>query len=109
MFVKVQFLKGAMCVALYFVIYVAFVKIRRNFNSKEITNIVTTNNQPITFHSSFINKINKKDIELEIDMLRVDELKGETIDLQVYLKIPRIYIFISIRYYQTEKNRKLNV
>ncbi|XP_032663147.1 carbohydrate sulfotransferase 11-like [Odontomachus brunneus] len=82
MFVKVQLLKGAMCVAFYLIACVVFIKMRKNFDSKEMTNVITTNYQPITLDFSSANKINKKDVELEVEMLRMDELKGETIDYQ---------------------------
>lgn len=106
MLVKVQLLKGAVCVGFYLVACVVFIKIRKNFDSKEVTDVITTNYQPITFGFSSANKINKKNVELE--MLRIDELKGETIDYQVYLKVPQRFIFIDIRDYQVEKNKIQN-
>lgn len=89
MFVKVQLLKGVIiCVALYLVACVLFIEVRKK-SLKKVTDVIRTKYQPMTFHSSSANKINKKDVKLEIEMLRIDELKGESIDMEVYLSSAR--------------------
>lgn len=54
---------------------------------EETTDATTTKHRQQTFHFPISDKIIKKNVESEIDMLRMDELKGETIDLQVYLDV----------------------
>lgn len=52
-----------------------------------ISDKVIKKNVEQTFHFPISDKVIKKNVESEIDMLRMDELKGGTIDLQVYLGV----------------------
>lgn len=83
MSVKVQFFKCGLCAAFYLV--VCFVLIKRSFNLKEepIGNRTATERRVQTAGVSIPDKIIKKNVESEVEMLRMDELKGEAIDLQV--------------------------
>lgn len=92
MFVKVQLLKGIICVALYLVVCVIFIELRKRFDSKNA--VTRTKYQPVTFHTVSASKINKKNVELEIEMLRIDELKGATIDMQVYFRVPHEIVYL---------------
>lgn len=58
---------------------------KKSFNLKEepTDNLIATERQLQTLRFSIPDRIIKKNVESEIDMLRIDELKGETIDLQV--------------------------
>ncbi|XP_014474160.1 PREDICTED: carbohydrate sulfotransferase 11-like [Dinoponera quadriceps] len=76
------FIKSTVCVALYFLVCVIFIKVRKNFNSKQVTEVRTTEYQTVTLDSSSVSKINKRNVGSVIEMLRLDELKGETIDMQ---------------------------
>nr|XP_012224991.1 PREDICTED: carbohydrate sulfotransferase 10-like isoform X1 [Linepithema humile] len=79
MFIKAQFVKCVLCVVLYFIVCVVLITVKKNFNFKETIGITTVNLQT---RFSIPNNINKKNVELEINILRMDELNGETIDLQ---------------------------
>lgn len=56
---------------------------------EETRDATTTKHRQQTFHLPISDKIIKKSVESEIDLLRMDELKGGTIDLQVYLSVQK--------------------
>lgn len=80
MFFKVQFIKCALCIVLYFVVCVILIRMKRNFDLKETIGETIIKRLQTRLP---ISNISKKNIELEINMLRMDELNGETIDVQV--------------------------
>lgn len=82
MLVKVQFFKYGLCTVLYFVIYIVLIELKRNFSFHKVLGVKNITVPQVT-HASIIERVIKKDVELEIKMLRIDELKGGTIDLQV--------------------------
>lgn len=86
--IKVQFVKCALCVVLYFIVCVVLLRVKRNFDLKRTIDVTTVRLQT---RLSIPNNINKKNVELEINILRVDELNGETIDLQVYIQLTKYY------------------
>lgn len=86
MSVKVQFFKCGLCAAFYLFVCLIFINVKRNFNLEEEP---TGNSTAIKYEvqtpgSSIPDRIIKKNVESEVEMLRIDELKGEAIDLQVY-------------------------
>ncbi|XP_072763061.1 carbohydrate sulfotransferase 11 [Anoplolepis gracilipes] len=78
MFVKVQFFKCGLCAVFYLVVCLIVINVKKSFNVKEepIDNLIATERQVQTPGFS------KKNVESEIEILRTDELKGETIDLE---------------------------
>ncbi|XP_011866783.1 PREDICTED: carbohydrate sulfotransferase 11-like isoform X2 [Vollenhovia emeryi] len=84
MSLQAQFFKyGSCCIVLYFLVCILLIKTRRS-NVGETAGAVTTiiKYQPKTVHFPTLDRIVKKNVESEINMLRMDELKGGTIDLQ---------------------------
>ncbi|XP_025993413.2 carbohydrate sulfotransferase 11 [Solenopsis invicta] len=84
MSVRVQFFKYGLCTVLYFIVCVIFIK-TRSCDVKEAIRVTTTviKYQPQKPFLPISNKIiKKKNVELEIRLLRKDELEGGTIDLQ---------------------------
>lgn len=79
MSVKVQFFKCGLCAVFYLVVCLIVINVKKSFNVKEepIDNLIATEHQVQTPGFS------KKNVESEIEILRTDELKGETIDLEV--------------------------
>jgi len=82
MSIKAQLLKYALCTVLYFLVCIILIKTRQNCKIKE-TISVTIKNQPQSPYFPTSDRIIKKNVESEINMLRIDELKGGTIDQQV--------------------------
>lgn len=84
---KTHRFKCALYVAFCLVVSLILINMKRTFNLKEepTNNLIATECQMQTpTFSSIPDRIFKKnDIETEIDLLRMDALKGETIDLEV--------------------------
>lgn len=98
MFIKVQFFKYVLCAVVYFIVCVVLIELKKHLYLKKVTSAMTIKYQPQIFHSVIADKIIKKNVELEIKMLQADELKGETIDVQVR----NLEIYLDIRKYLTE-------
>lgn len=87
MSVKTHFkcaLRVAFCLSL--IVFLVLINMKRTFNSKgePTDNLIATERKVQIPTFSIPDRIFKKDdIKTEIDMLRVDALKGETIDLEV--------------------------
>lgn len=83
MLVKAQLLKCGLCVVFYLVVCLVLINVKRNFDLKEEPmddNVIVTERRIQTEQTP---GFSRKNVDWEIDMLRMDELKGETIDLQV--------------------------
>ncbi|XP_029174657.1 carbohydrate sulfotransferase 11-like [Nylanderia fulva] len=84
MSVKVQFLKCGLCATFYLVVCLILINVKRNFNLEEepIGNLTAIKYEVQTLGLSTLDRIIKKNVESEVEMLRIDELKGEAIDFQ---------------------------
>lgn len=83
MSVKAQYFKCGLCAVFYLIVCFILINMKKSYNLKEksTNNLIATKRQQ-TPGFSIPDRI-IKNVESEIDMLRIDELKGETIDLQV--------------------------
>ncbi|KAL6424416.1 hypothetical protein ACFW04_009886 [Cataglyphis niger] len=81
--VKAQCFKCGLCAVFYLIICFILINMKKSYNLKEepTNNLIATERQLQTSGFSIPDRI-IKNVESEIDMLRIDELKGETIDLQ---------------------------
>lgn len=83
MSVKRQFLKYSLYALLYFIVSVVLIRVRRSFNMMETRRDVMTDYRNKT-RSWNVDQVIRNPVETEINILQMDEMKGEAIDSQVY-------------------------
>ncbi|XP_011695248.1 PREDICTED: carbohydrate sulfotransferase 11-like [Wasmannia auropunctata] len=83
MSIRTQFFKYSLCMVLFFLICIILIETRKSCIVKETTGVtIKCKSKLKTPHFPASDRTIKKNVESEINMLRIDELKGGTIDLQ---------------------------
>lgn len=82
MSLKIQFVKCILCVILYIIIYIILLRLKQNYLTQYSSSLFFANNQTKQ-ECSLVSQSVIKRINLEIELLEYDEMKGESINLQV--------------------------
>ncbi|XP_043787013.1 carbohydrate sulfotransferase 11-like [Apis laboriosa] len=82
MSLKIQFVKCILCVILYIIIYVILLRLKQNSYLTQYSSSLFFANNQTKQECSLVSQSIVKPINLEIELLEYDEMKGESINLQ---------------------------
>lgn len=81
---KIQFVKCILCIILYIIIYVILLRLKQNsYLTQYLNSLFFAKYNQTKQECSLISQSVIKPINLEIELLEYDEMKGESINLQV--------------------------